>query len=105
MRGHNRADQAGKAQLEFRRTRRIMDLDSVPLASDQTGFAEDLKVLREGGLGDRFITDRQKIRARLRAALSDDAGIDGCACGVGKRMQNALDRYILNRRMEQGPHT
>lgn len=105
MRSDDRPYQPRKALLQLRAARDVVHLYTVALAPNQAGLAKDLEVLRERGLRDRLIAYRQEIRAVLRALLRDNVSIHGHPYGVGQCVEDSLHRNVLNRRMEQGPHT
>jgi hypothetical protein len=105
MRGDNRPYQPRKALLQFSAARDVAHLHTAALAPNQASLAKDPEVLREGGLRDRLIAHRQEVRAVLGTVLRDDVSIDGHPYRVGQCVKDCLHRNVLDRWMEQGPHT
>ena len=77
-----------------------MHLNAAALATDQSRFSEFPEVLRERGLRDRLLADRQKCRTILRTLLPHDVGIDRHTNWIGQSVKDSLDRDVLNGRVE-----
>ena len=105
MRVNDCPNQPGEALVDLRATGGIVHLHAAALATDQTRLSQCPEVLRERGLRNRLVADCQKRRAVLRALLPHDIGIDGHPYGVGQSVENSFHRNVLNRWVEQRPHT
>ncbi len=104
MRVDDCPNESGKALLEFRTTRGIVDFHAATFTTDQPRLSQFPKMLRECGLRDRLVADGEKRRAVLRALLRHDVRINGHSHRVAQSVENSFYRNLLNRWVEQRPH-
>ena len=98
-------EQAGEAFIDLGAAGGVLHLHAAAFAADQPCLAERLEVLRERRFRDLDLVDLREARARLRAIGTGDLGEDARAHRIGKGVQDALDRYVLDCGVNQRPHT
>jgi hypothetical protein len=100
----DRGEHVAETFLEFRATGRVVHFDALALATDQTGFAEDFKMLREGRLGQGAVVDLAEVGASQGAFRCGHFRVDLGAHGIGQGIEEALDGNVADSGMEERSH-
>src|SRR4051794_505739 len=88
-RAQNRLEQPGEAGLEVLAAQRVQPRGSLLALPDYAGLAQDLEVVRAGGLGDRHVEAGARLLG-LRGQRGDHLQSHGIAEGMKHRAQLEL---------------
>lgn len=91
--------------LQLLASSRVLKLNTFALATNQTGFTEDLEMLRQRGLGKLRVATGQKGGAVHGALGLSQFRVDANPNGVGEGIQDSLHGYLFERWMIKWPHT
>jgi hypothetical protein len=100
----DRGEHVAEAFLEFRATGRVVHFDTLAFATDQTGFAQDFKMLGESRLGQGAVVDFAEVGAIQGAFRREHFREDLGAHGSGQGIEEALDSNVGDCGMEERPH-
>ncbi len=97
-------EHVAETSLEFRTAGGVVHLDTLALAADKAGFAEDFEMLGEGRLGQCAVVEFAKVRASARPFRGGHFREDLGAHGIGQGIEEALHGNVAESGMVERPH-
>jgi hypothetical protein len=98
-------DESGEPAFDFWASRSVVHFHAASFGANQTGFAQGLKMMRQGRFGNFPFRDVQESRTVMSAVRGGQIGKDGDTYRIGQGMEDAFDGHIFDGGMKQGSHT
>lgn len=98
-------DESREPAFDFWASRSVVHFHSTSFGANQTGFAQSLKMMRQGRLGNFLFGDVQESRAVIGTARVGQIAKDGDTDRIGQGMEDTFDGDVLDGGMKQRPHT
>ena len=98
-------DESREPAFDFWASRSVVHFHAASFGANQTGFAQGLKMMRQGRLRNFLFRDVPESRAVIGTVRGGQIGKDGDTHRIGQGMEDAFDRYVFDGGMKQGSHT
>jgi hypothetical protein len=98
-------DESREPAFDFWASRSVVHFHAASFGANQTGFAQGLKMMRQGRLGDFLFRDVQESRTIVSAVRGGQIGKDGDTYRIGQGMEDSFDGHVFDGGMKQGSHT
>ena len=98
-------DESREPAFDFWASRSVVHCHSASFGANQTGFAQGLKMVRQGRLRNFLFRDVQEGRAVIGTARVGQIAKDGDPYRIGQGMEDAFDSHVFDGGMKQRPHT